>query len=56
MLNEIKRLAQDIMNLSYQTGASLENAARSIENEMDGSQPSDLVSNALSLAKTTEEQ
>ena len=49
-LNTIKEIAADIASLSFQTKLSLEEAAKKIESEMDGTQPSNLISQSLNLA------
>jgi hypothetical protein len=49
-LEDIKAIAADILALAYSYGLTEAEAGARIEREMDGTQPSDLITEAVALA------
>ena len=50
-LRTLRRFASDIVILAYHSSRTLEQAADDIEARLDGSQPADLMTQALDLAR-----
>lgn len=50
-LSDVRDLSSEIINLCYQTGITIEQAAEQIEKQMDGTQPTDLVERAVARAR-----